>query len=163
MDKLKNKKEKALLQAIDEVLDGELLFYEKNGKFYYDTTRIYGRFAGYRMDWSEFIGYQNIRFYKNVECLKKMASYRIVGNSTDFWQRQMYEISVLANRINCSRLKTPDGDYRWMYDLVLMLYAKILVLHTYCQLPCVGKGNSLHIRKMNTKNVFLTLKKNLKE
>lgn len=64
-----------LRSAVCVLASGELLLYKKGEVFYFSTDAIYCNYAGYITTWKNFIGYQNIIFYRELEKLRDIAYY----------------------------------------------------------------------------------------
>lgn len=69
-----------LKSAVNELASGDLLLYREGDTVYFNTNYIYCNYAGCVTNWKNFIGYQNILFYKALGRLKDIAHYDGVKN-----------------------------------------------------------------------------------
>lgn len=83
--------------SVKELADGDLLLHKIDDTLYFESNRIYCQYAGYEMDWKNYIGYQNVMFYSRVRELKTIISISGVEDLTDMSideQKQFFERAI---------------------------------------------------------------------
>lgn len=97
--------------SVCELAAGELLLYREEDGVYFSTKNVYCNYAGYASDWKNFIGYQNVIFYKEIKRLKHIASY-------DYIKEIEYKGEELQEFL--ARSKAFDLDYVYFEDVKYM-------------------------------------------
>lgn len=83
--------------SVKELADGDLLLHKIDNTLYFESNRIYCQYAGYEMNWKNYIGYQNVIFYARVHELKTITSLSGVEELTDMSvdeQKQFFERAI---------------------------------------------------------------------
>lgn len=69
-----------LKSAVNELASGDLLLYREGDTVYFSIDYIYCNYAGCITNWKNFIGYQNVLFYRALGRLKDIVYYDGVKN-----------------------------------------------------------------------------------
>lgn len=100
-----------LRSAVDELASGELLLYQEEYEIYFNRDYIYCNYAGYIMDWKNFIGYQNVLFYRALGRLKDIVNYGGV-KSIVYEEKELQEL--------LEKNKVPELEHIYFEDIKLM-------------------------------------------